>query len=283
MDEAFRHCEQVVREADKDRFFATLFAPERYRGPLYALYAFDAEVARVRDRISSPLPGVVRLQWWRDALTGTARGDVAANPVAGGLLETIRRYSLSVPVLLDLIDARTFDLYDEPMATIDEFERYAQATSSALIGLAVRILAGAANPGLDEAVRRAGIAEAFAAVIKAFARHASRGQRYVPDDVLGKHRAREADIFAGRTTPQLRAALNELRLVALGHLVALNADLTRIAPALLPAFLPVALVRGTLARMEDARYDPFNPPVVPQWRRQWTLWRAARNPAKFIS
>ena len=50
MADHFVHCEQTVREADKDRYLATLFAPANRRGPLFALYAFNTEVASVRER-----------------------------------------------------------------------------------------------------------------------------------------------------------------------------------------------------------------------------------------
>ena len=36
MPDPFDHCEQLVRMADKDRFLATLFAPEKYRRALFA-------------------------------------------------------------------------------------------------------------------------------------------------------------------------------------------------------------------------------------------------------
>ncbi len=42
--------------------------------------------------------------------------------------------------LLDLIEARRFDLYDEPMAAIADLESYAKRTSSAVIALAAQIL-----------------------------------------------------------------------------------------------------------------------------------------------
>src|SRR5471032_2107824 len=68
MQDAFTHCEQLVRTGDKDRFLATLFAPEKYRRALFALYAFNLEVARVREIAREPMPGEVRLQWWADVL-----------------------------------------------------------------------------------------------------------------------------------------------------------------------------------------------------------------------
>ena len=86
MQEAFAHCEALVRTADKDRFLRTLFAPAEHRGALFALYAFNVEVARVREAAREPLAGEIRLQWWRDVLAGEGRGEVAANPVAAALL-----------------------------------------------------------------------------------------------------------------------------------------------------------------------------------------------------
>ena len=282
MDEAFHFCEARVRELDKDRFLATLFAPQPRRGPLFALYAFDAEIAQVRDRVASPLPGEIRLQWWRDILTANEPGDAAASPIAAALLDTVRRFALPVPALLDLLDARTFDLYDEPMPTLAALESYAARTFANTIGLAGRVLGDGATRGQQDLVHHAGIACAIVALLQRLPLHSARGQRFLPDDLLAKHAATAADILAGRATPAVQAALAELRQLARQHLAALKRagtgdDLSR----LLPALLPVALVPAALARMERGA-DPFRPSIAPQWRRQWTLWRAARHPERLI-
>ena len=73
-------------------------------------------------------------------------------------------------------------------------------------------------------------------------------------------------------------ALGMLRSRARAHLEAFEALIARVPAAARPAFLPVALVPGYLAAMERPDYDPFRTAIdVPQWRRQWTLWRAARH------
>src|SRR3954452_17343605 len=94
MDSAYLHCEQLVRVADKDRFLATLFAPAEKRGPLFALYAFDLEIAGIRERAREPMPGEIRLQWWRDVLSGERGGEAKAHPVAAALTATIARFAL---------------------------------------------------------------------------------------------------------------------------------------------------------------------------------------------
>ncbi len=98
----FAHCEALVREGDRDRFFATLFAPADKRPHLFALYAFNLEIARIRDSISEPALGEIRLQWWRDTLQGEARGNVRGNPVAAALDDAIVRFRLPRQALVDL-------------------------------------------------------------------------------------------------------------------------------------------------------------------------------------
>jgi phytoene synthase len=277
MADAFDHCEALVRAGDKDRFLATLFAPQKYRRALYALYAFNLEVARTRELAREPMPGEIRLQWWRDALGGAGRGDAEANPVAAALRDMVVRYRLSPRMLVALIDARTFDLYDEPMAGLSELERYAMQTSSALIELAARILRDGRDPGIDPLAVHAGTAYAIAGLLRALPIHAARGQLYLPADLMQRYGALSADVFAGNATTELRAVLAELRLRARQHLAAANALVADAPPETAPALLPAALVRPVLDRMERRNYRPFAPRDLPQWRRQWVLWRAARS------
>jgi 15-cis-phytoene synthase len=141
MQDAFAYCAELVRTADRDRFLSALFAPAQHRAALHALYAFNVEVARVREVAREPLPGEIRLQWWSEVLRGERAGEASANPVASALLTVIERYRLASAKLTALIDARCFDLYDDPMARLTDLEAYASKTSSALIALAACVVA----------------------------------------------------------------------------------------------------------------------------------------------
>ena len=92
MQDAFAYCAELVRANDHDRYLATLFAPAESRGALYALYAFNSEVARVREVAREPLPGEIRLQWWSDVLHSERSGEASANPVASALLAAIKQH-----------------------------------------------------------------------------------------------------------------------------------------------------------------------------------------------
>jgi phytoene synthase len=282
MQDSSAYCEALVRTADKDRFLAALFAPAEQRGALYAIYAFNSEIARVREVVREPLAGEIRLQWWDDAITGKAGGDAEANPVAAALLAAVARYRLPSELLTGLIAARRFDLYNDPMRRQADLNDYAEATSCAVIELSARILGSGDGPGLGRLALHAGLGYAIAGLLQAFPVHAARGQLFLPLEVLERDGVRQ-DFAARQATPELRAAFAELRLQAREHLAQAARLADGVLPAALPALLPVALVRPLLDRMEGADYDPFVPIELPQWRRQWRLWRAARRPARIFS
>jgi 15-cis-phytoene synthase len=279
---AFDHCAALLRAADRDRFLAALFAPPACRPSLHVLHAFNVEITRVREVIREPLAGEIRLQWWSDIIAGDRTGEALSNPVAATLLATIGRHRLPIDLLTGLISGHRFDLYNEPMSTLADFEDYGCATSAALISLSAQILGGDAS-GVGKLALHAGLAHTIAGLLQAFPIHAGRGQLYVPLEVLDRCGAQREDIAAARATPELRAALGEMRHKARAHLAEAARLAAGIPGELLPALLPIALVRPVLDRMERDDYDPFVSVAVPQWRRQWWLWRAARRPARIFA
>jgi phytoene synthase len=274
----FGHCGALVREHDKDRFLATLFAPADKRGPLFALYAFDLEIAHIRERAREPMPGEIRAQWWREVLSGERSGEAAAHPLAAALTETLARFSLPRERLIDLIEAHAFDLYDDPMPDFDVLDAYLRRTAGTVFDLAA-LICGAAT---EHAAQRAGLAYGITVLLRAFALHASRRQLFVPVEFL-ELGTRPEEIFAGQSSPWLTNALGLLWTRAREHFAEFEAELPRVPSAALPALLPVALVPGYLTLMDRKDYDPFRTAIeVAQWRRQWALWRAARRYARVM-
>ena len=278
----YQDCAALVRGADRDRYLATLFAPAQHRDALFALYAFNVEISRVRELAREPMPGEIRLQWWREVLGGGRDGEAAAHPVAAALRETLQRHRIASDRLIALVDARGFDLYDEPMATATDLEIYGVKTQSALFAMAAEILGGGGEAS-ELVALDAGIAYSIAGVLHGFARHASRRQIYVPLNLLTRHGVEREQIFVGQASDGLRVALAELRMLARRHLAIANAKLKSAPPEILPALLPAALIGPALRRMEEPSYDPFNFEPAPAWRRQWWLWRAARDPKRIFA
>lgn len=278
MDDAYRHCENLVRAADRDRWLAALFAPREARPHLHALHAFAAEIARVRAAAREPLPGEIRLQWWRDALAGEARGAVASHPVAAALLDTVARRGLPREALGAVIDAHGFDLYDDAMASLADLDAYAGHTTGALMVLAAHILGGADGAGASAAAAvPAGIAAGVAARLRSFPRDVAIRQLFVPLEVLAAAGVSRGEVEARANTAALRTALAHMR----DHVRAAFGRFAAAAPAVpeacAPALLPATLVPQLLQRLQDGAAEPFAEVEVAPWRRQWALWRAARR------
>jgi phytoene synthase len=102
---------------------------------------------------------------------------------------------------------------------------------------------------------------------------------FVPLQLLERHGSGMEEVFAGKETPPLRAALDELIGEARAHLKTAWTLLPGIAPEARAVFLPLALVERDLKRMARADNDPFVPRVTSRFRILWTLWRASRSPA----
>src|SRR5690554_2983254 len=114
MSDGFEHCMSTLRAGDRERYLTVLFAPEDKRPALAALYAFNLETARVRDIVSEPMPGEIRLQWWREVVSGEREGEGRQHPVAAALLDAVAAYGLPPAALTRLTEARIFDIYNDP-------------------------------------------------------------------------------------------------------------------------------------------------------------------------
>ncbi|WP_173931523.1 phytoene/squalene synthase family protein [Chelativorans sp. Marseille-P2723] len=271
--------QRVVRQADPERYLSALYAPAELRGSLLALYAFNAELAAVRDRIREPLPGEIRLQWWRDALSSL--DDPAAeagHPVAAALIETIRRHKLPVEPFQNMIEARVFDLYDDPMPSRGDLEGYSGETASALIQLSALILDPQAAVVTADLAGHAGCAQAIAGILRMLPIHRRRGQSYIPLDVLAAAGATRDTFIEG--TDREAAARAVEAMVALGreHLAAFTEGAGALPVSLRPAYLPLALTGAYFDRIQSLADKALDESAsLPPWRRHWLLLKHAKG------
>ncbi len=242
------HCQDLVAKADKDRFLSCLFAPAEARPHLFALYAFNVEITRIREAVREPQVGLVRQQWWLDTIDDIYAGRTPDHPVAKALVAAIAKGDLPKHALHNLVIAREFDLFDDPMPSRADLEGYLGETSSSLIQMAALIL----GKGAAEAAGLAGVAFGMAGVLR------SQKTRYLPSDMIQKFGEKE-------TISQLCAHARK-------RLKEAQALQWTIPNSAMPAFLPVSLTKVYLSRIERG-----GTLEVTQFRRQIALWWAARH------
>jgi NADH dehydrogenase [ubiquinone] 1 alpha subcomplex assembly factor 6 len=247
----------LVRRHDRDRFLTALFAPADRREALFALYAFNFEVAKIREMVSERMLGRIRLQWWRDAVAEIyAGGPVRRHEVTAPLAEAVKAHGLSRVHLDGLIDAREADLDDDAPATLAALEAYCEGTSSRLVLLALEAL-GADDAAAREAGRAVGLAWALLGLVRAIPYHARTRRLYIPEEIARAASLDPEQVFALRPSPALADAVARLVAAAAEHLAAAR----RPSPprAALPALLPARLADHHLKRLARARYDVFDP------------------------
>ena len=247
---ALSACGEIVRRADPDRFLSAMTAPPAARERLFALYAFNIEVARIPAVVSEPLLGRIRLQWWRETVAMIfEEGRVRSHEVVGPLAETIAVTNLPRAPFDRLLDARERDVEGVAPENRAALDAYLADTGGALLDLAAHALAGVPVPSAD-----AGYAFAAANWLAA-----------VPD--LG----------TGALPGEPRLAAQALARDALAAL-----DRARAQPvpkAALPAFRAGWRARAVLRRATAPSYDPaVGPgPTSPLARSAALLWQAARG------
>lgn len=239
--------DRLVREAaragDPDRYLSALFAPAARRPHLAALYAFNAELSRIPERVREPGLGLIRLQWWRDALTPGV--GPTGNPIADALCEAVAEKAFFAPKLIDLIDVREADLAGDATPDRDALADYLVRTEGAVFALAAGCL-GDATGDIDAASGASGLAYGLTGQLRA---------AVTPEKGVALAEGDRDELIE-----KVREQLTQARIL-----------ISRLPKAMRPAFLPLALVEGDL----NAIAHQTGAPMPGRLARLWRLTAAA--------
>ncbi len=189
------YCGEMVRKYDPDRFLLTMFEPADKREALFSLYAFNYEIAKTRETVTETQLGLIRLQWWRDALAGFYdRGDVLKHQGLEPLCDAIRAYNLPREQFDNLVYAREFDLEDRLPANLDGMDKYAIYSNQPLVELTLKILGETAQPADTEA---AAATYGLTGLLRAVPAHLRQRRCYLPEDLIHKNEISVYDLYDG--------------------------------------------------------------------------------------
>ena len=266
-----------LRHDDRDRYLLTMFAPARARASLQALYAFNAEVAKIRESVTETMIGRMKLQWWRDVLATIFSGGKPpqGNPVVEALAAIIPAHGLSRDVFDNLLNARERDLEEEPPRDALDLERYAEGTAAPLNTLALEIL-GVNDEITRSAARHVGIAWALTGILRAVLYHARVNRFLLPGDLLSAENLTPYDVRERRNAQKIARVIETVAAAARAHL-----EKARTFRGLDRRALPV-LLAGTMAEQylqgfAKRAFDIFDPRHALQrpsiLRLTWRAWR----------
>ena len=245
-----------ARAADYDRYLSALFAPAASREALFALIAFNHEIARIPEVVSEPMLGRIRLQWWRETLEAIHDGKPARrHEVALPLADAIHAWGLDRSAFERLLDGREADLEPDAPPDLAGLERYAAATGGALTALMLQACGADGVSGL-EAGREIGTAWALIGTLRAAARHAAQGRVMLPADLLASAGIDAEDVRAGRGFDRFTVAAEPVADRAAGLLDAARRAWRAIPRRQRGVLLIARLGDVYLARLRAAAWDP---------------------------
>lgn len=261
-EDALAQADRDLRKSDPDRWRTTLFARGALRARLIAVYAFNAEIARVRETVSEPMLGQIRLQWWREALDEIETGTkLRKHPVVLAL-------AAARPELAPLraaIDARERDLDDAPYASLDEMVGYARGVGGSISRAAFGQEHASAEP--------VGTAYALAGILRALPFFARQRRTPLPADLLDDAEITTDMLHENKAGPALRRVTEPIAMRALEFLN--EARATKPPRGVFAAVLPGKVAALALKRLEQANYDPFDAALRrPAPADIWRLWLA---------
>ena len=265
-----------VRTHDQARHLSVLFAPQTKRADLFTLYAFDLEMQRIPLLVKEPAMGEIRLQWWREVLDGQRDGEASGNPLAGAMLDVVRRHGLPVNAFDRYFDAASFAFYHDAFADRHAFEAWAGATHSAVMQMAALILEPDAAKLAAEASGHAGVAYAVADVLRHLPRSRSRGQCYIPEDILAACSLTRETFVHGGAHDALKLGTDAFAALGQEHMAKFKAAHRALPASVKPATLPAFAASKVLAKAALPGQNPVAQGVsltaLPTF---WAIFRAA--------
>ena len=258
--ESARFITDLVQREDRDRYLVAMFAPPAARSELMGLYAFNAEVARIREVTSEPLIGQMKLEWWREVIIAIYEGGQVpqGNPVVESLKEIVDFHNLSRVHFDELLNSRADDMLEEAPKDLLALESFAEGTSARLLWLALEIL-GVRDESSVAAARHVGIAWSLTGIIRAVLFHARVNRTMLPQDLMVANDLAGQAALMQKNANKISQVVKDIGAVARLHLEragTYQADVDRRAvPALLLGTLTNQYLEGVVKR----GYDVFDP------------------------
>jgi phytoene/squalene synthetase len=194
-------CADLVQRADPDRFLASMAAPPPARAVLLPVHAFNVEISRAPWVTKEPMIAEMRLQWWRDALEEIFEGrQPRAHEVVTPLAGILPRALDLRPLMMEMIDARRWDIDGSRIETAEQLERHIDQTAGHHMWVSARLLG--ASVAAEPVVRRFARGAGMAAWLRSVPDWRARGRQPLPDEtpeaIAGLARGGLADLKAAR-------------------------------------------------------------------------------------
>ncbi|MCB1386139.1 MAG: squalene/phytoene synthase family protein [Nitratireductor sp.] len=273
LDAAFAHCARLLRDENRPRYAARLFVAEPARNAVLALDAFRLETRRIPFLVSEPIPGEIRLQWWREVLRGERAGEAEAHPVAQALLEVVTGHHLPVPAFERYLDALAFDLYHDAMPDAAAFEGWIGETESFLLQIQAIVCGAQTGTGLADACGHGGMALGIARLLRLLSWYRRREQHPFPPQYLD---GMDRETWLSAAGAAHHGLVQSIAARGLDHAARARSAIRRLDKPHRAVFLPLCEAEALLQKASRDGAAAFGQMLeIAPLALQWRYWKTA--------
>ncbi|KAJ3830756.1 isoprenoid synthase domain-containing protein [Lentinula raphanica] len=233
----------------------------------------------IQDNVSNSTIGMMRMQFWRDAMKAITVGNPPRHPIAQALHQASIKANFPAYHFKRIIDARDAELQVPVHLTVDSLTAHSESTSSTLLYLLLSTLS-LPSSALSHAASHLGAAQTFTTLIRAMPFHAKNGRMVVPAEITAKHGVVQEDVFRkGPAAKGIDDAVFEFATLANDHLVTARSMFNqefggKVPQEAMPVFLAGVPVSGILKQVEEVNFNIFDPRMqTKDWKLPWRIWK----------
>jgi squalene synthase HpnC/squalene synthase HpnD len=211
---SYEECQQIVKAAHSNFYYAFFLLPKPKRDALTALYAFMRlvdDVADEGDNVADKQRGLAK---WRaafdSAVTRHALGPETQAPsgasVLPALVDTMRRYQMPARYLHDLISGAEMDLTVRTYPTFERLKEYCYRVAGT-VGLTCTHVFGFRDSRALDLAEKLGLAFQLTNIIRDVHEDYNLGRVYLPEEDLARYGVTPADFGLSSATLGVRELL----------------------------------------------------------------------------
>lgn len=258
MKNDFSFCASEVKNNDYYRFLCCLFTPAILRERLFTLYAFNFEISKIKDIVSEPIIGHIRIAWWREAIDEIYENKpVRQHEILKALSQLIKETDLPKEMVVNIIDAHENEIEFVIPKNLADLERLANETSTTLLEASLYLLGQKSGEG-QEIAQHIGIAYGLVEIMRFMRVNASNSRLMLPEDLLAQQGITTDEIYSGKNLGRVKPIVKEIYGIAENHLKQADVLRKKLRKEAVPIYLHSVIASSILNRIRKNDYDLFH-------------------------
>ncbi|XP_003741671.1 NADH dehydrogenase (ubiquinone) complex I, assembly factor 6 [Galendromus occidentalis] len=252
------YCADLVKKLDYENYLCTLLLKGDTRRAAFAIRAFNAELASIRDQVTNVTTSQGRFVFWRETINRIYGGVSPQHPVALELLWVLSsaQSTINKQWFSRLIESREANAKNSAFESLTATETYAESSVTPVYYLILESQ-GFKSIDCDHTASHLGKAQGLTNMIRAVPYHASKGHCYLPMDLMAKHGLSQERLLRA---PQagLEELLFEVAADAHLHVEKASKELKKLPRAVHDLYLPLICLQDFLERIRRAKFNIFD-------------------------